>query len=85
MDTEEARKVARLARVDISEAEMESLVSDAKAILKWAEQLEGVCGEAPKRETGELRDDIPQEFGPGPITENFPRKTGTHLEVPRSL
>lgn len=85
MDIEEAKKTARIARLALSEAELRKLAKDADEILEWAEQLESVKSETEKRESGALRDDLPQHFEPQTITKNFPQKSGSHLKVPRSL
>lgn len=82
-------KIARIARVKLSEEEKEKLSSQLKKTLKWAEEIESEEDSEDLysgQETNPLRDDEVKEFqDTEEIRENFPESKKDKLKVPRNL
>jgi aspartyl-tRNA(Asn)/glutamyl-tRNA(Gln) amidotransferase subunit C len=89
IDTTEARRIARLARLELTDDELEALAVDMTAILAFVQQLERAADDsgapdAPTRAT--LRSDEPQEpLDRGAVADNAPEWRNGHFVVPRVL
>jgi aspartyl/glutamyl-tRNA(Asn/Gln) amidotransferase C subunit len=87
MEEAELKKIARIARMEIGRKELEGLEKDIDDILEWASQLKRLKVHQLKGKGSDkkFRDDKTERCEPEPILENFPKKRGRFLEVPRSL
>jgi len=87
---EELQHIARIARIYLSEEEIQELLPQFNDILQLLERVktlpltEGVVETT--ENASEFRDDIPQPFKDADtIVEQFPRRRGRYLEVPPNL
>ena len=86
---QDVRKVASLARLKVSDAEVESLLGDLTALLDYVDVLNEVdtTGVSPMVHAVELHDvlraDVPRESLPvAEALRNAPRTDGKHFLVP---
>ncbi len=90
MDIKDVSKLSELARLELSDDEKKSLLSDMQGILNYVKVIEGIKGEAiePKHTLQNVwREDtvIPREFSGELITEQFPDSQGGFLKVKKIL
>ncbi|HEX7633491.1 MAG TPA: Asp-tRNA(Asn)/Glu-tRNA(Gln) amidotransferase subunit GatC [Candidatus Saccharimonadales bacterium] len=86
-------KLARLARLDLSEAEIEEYGQELSAILQYVEQLQsvGVDGLQPTNQvtglTNVMREDEVQDYGYDvtDLQKNVPAVQDAHIKVKRML
>jgi aspartyl-tRNA(Asn)/glutamyl-tRNA(Gln) amidotransferase subunit C len=90
IDAATVKKVARLARIRVADAELEQLAGELSGILAWIEQLNEVDteGVAPMASTEAvslpLRDDVVTEGGdPAVILANAPKADHNFFVVPK--
>ena len=90
VDSETVRKIARLARIRVTDDEVGALEGELTNILQWVEQLDEVetDGVAPMTsvvamETPERKDDINDGGVPDLIVANAPVKEGHYFAVPK--
>lgn len=90
VDRETVRHIARLARLEVGEAQAEALVGELNGILGWIEQLKEVdtAGVAPMTSVVEtrppLREDKVTEGGdPLVVLKNAPQATAGFFAVPK--
>jgi aspartyl-tRNA(Asn)/glutamyl-tRNA(Gln) amidotransferase subunit C len=90
LDPATVRRIAKLARIRVDEAQVESLRADLNSILGWIEQLNEVNTDGVQPLTGgtqmalRLRDDVVTD---GNIAEavlaNAPDRNGEYFAVPK--
>lgn len=92
MDIEQTRKVAKLARLDLSEADLATMTTQLSAILNYVDQLselntEGVEPMAhPLPVRNVFRDDEPRPSLPvDAALQNAPLRSGDYFAVPAIL
>ena len=92
VDTETVKKIARLARIAIDDAEAEKMVGELNGILEWVEQLGevDVTGVEPMTaviaNTTRLRDDIVTDGDVrDKVLANAPAKEGSFFGVPKVI
>lgn len=92
VDSETVRKIARLARIGIEDAEVEALVGELGAILGWIEQLGEVdtAGVAPMTavipKQLAWRADVVSDGGmQGAVLANAPEATAGFFAVPKVI
>jgi aspartyl-tRNA(Asn)/glutamyl-tRNA(Gln) amidotransferase subunit C len=92
IDSATVRKVARLARIRVEEARVDSLAAELSGILTWIEQLgevdtEGVQPMASTEAVSlPMREDIVTEGGdPAKVLANAPRADRNFFVVPKVL
>ncbi len=86
-------KLARLARLDLSEEEVESFRAELDEILHYVEQLDGVdiSGLEPTSQVTGLvnvtREDVEKSYGyaPGDLLKNVPTTHSDHIKVKRMI
>ena len=90
IDAATVKKVARLARIRVAEAELEPLAGELYGILAWIEQLNEVDtdGVEPMASAvhmpAPMRDDVVTEGGdPEVVLSNAPRRAGNFFVVPK--
>jgi aspartyl-tRNA(Asn)/glutamyl-tRNA(Gln) amidotransferase subunit C len=90
IDAATVKKVARLARIRVAEAELEPLAGELSGILAWIEQLNEVDtdGVAPMASTEAVslpqRDDVVTEGGdPAVVLANAPKSDRNFFVVPK--
>lgn len=93
MEIKDIEKLAKLARIELTEEEKVKYLKDIGAILNYVDQIKGavaVAGE--ERKVGDLRnvmraDDGANESGINTkdIVAEFPRKEGDYLKVKKIL
>lgn len=88
----DAKHVARLARLDLQSAELELYTNQLNAVLNYAQELQKINTDAIKptfysvEEKRDLREDVVKEFSNKQrIIENGPDVSGTSFVVPRIL
>ena len=86
---EEVLHVARLARIELSEKEIEKYQVELKQLLDDVEKINDVKGFdddiliAPWRGETHLREDVDGEMlNPKRVVENAPKHSGNYIEVP---
>ena len=86
---EEVLHVAELARISLSEKEIEKYRKDLKKLLDEVEKINEIDGYddeiliAPWHQETELRQDIPKDMlNPKDVVNNAPRHAGNYIEVP---
>lgn len=86
---EEVLHVARLARINIDEEEIEKYQVDLKTLLNEVEKINEVVGYddeiliANWRENATLRkDEVGEMLDPKEVLKNAPRHSGNYIEVP---
>ncbi len=89
--TEEIKHLATLARIELSEGEVEKMTSDIDSILDYVGQVQKVSGEE-KRETPVLRNVMREDkvtYTKGQYTEkilaNVPSREGDYVKVKKIL
>ena len=91
VDTETVRRIARLARIRISEEELEPLARELSAILQWVEQLNEVDTENVPPMTS-VEEDMPMKKRKDIVTDgdcvedilaNAPAREGNFFVVPK--
>jgi aspartyl-tRNA(Asn)/glutamyl-tRNA(Gln) amidotransferase subunit C len=90
IDAATVKKVARLARIRVADAELEPLAGELSTILAWIEQLNEVDtdGVAPMASTEAvslpLRDDVVTDGGdPAVVLANAPKADRNFFVVPK--
>ena len=90
LDLATVRRIARLARLGIDEAEMERLQGELGSILGWTRQLSelDVDGIEPISAVGQaalrMRDDVVMDgAGPEVVLSNAPDRAGPYYSVPK--
>jgi aspartyl-tRNA(Asn)/glutamyl-tRNA(Gln) amidotransferase subunit C len=92
MDIEQTRKVAKLARLDLSEADLVTMTTQLSAILSYVDQLaelntenvEPMAHPLPVRNV--FRDDVIQPSLPvDAALQNAPNRSGDYFAVPAIL
>lgn len=90
LDPATVRRIARLARIRVSDADVESLGHDLNSILGWIEQLDevNVEGVAPLSGVGgmamRMREDVVTEPDlSGKVLSNAPDRAGEFYAVPK--
>jgi len=90
IDAATVKKVARLARIRVSDAEAEPLAAELSGILTWIEQLNEVDveGVAPMASTEAvklpLREDVVTDGGdPAKVLSNAPKSDRNFFVVPK--
>ena len=90
LDPATVRRIASLARIRVSDAEVEVLRGELNGILGWIEQLNAVdvTGVEPlaggTTMAARLRDDVVNDGGyPDKILSNAPDGTGEYFSVPK--
>jgi aspartyl-tRNA(Asn)/glutamyl-tRNA(Gln) amidotransferase subunit C len=86
-------KLARLARLDLSDEEVDSFRSELDEILHYVEQLDDVdiTGLEPTSQVTGLvnvtRDDVEKSYGyvPEELLQNVPRVQNNHIKVQRMI
>ena len=89
VNLEDITKVARLAKISLTQEEIEKFSQDLAQVFQWAEQLDRVCLEShshtPKR-TCPMVDDITRPpVNVQNILSNAPQKSGDYFVVPNAL
>ena len=86
---EEVLHVAELARIKISEEEIEKYQIDLKKLLKYVEKINEVKGYDDEiliaswnEETKLRKDEAKEMLNPKQVIENAPRHSGNYIEVP---
>ena len=91
VDTETVRRIARLARIRISDEELEPLARELSAILQWVEQLNEVDTENVPPMTS-VEEDMPMKKRKDIVTDgdcvedilaNAPAREGNFFVVPK--
>ncbi|NKB48590.1 MAG: Asp-tRNA(Asn)/Glu-tRNA(Gln) amidotransferase subunit GatC [Alphaproteobacteria bacterium] len=92
LDTDTVRRIARLARLHIPDADLEPLAGELSNIIGWVEQLAEVDtdGVAPMTSvvetTPHLRDDVVNDGGyPDRVLANAPDAEGEFFAVPKVI
>jgi aspartyl-tRNA(Asn)/glutamyl-tRNA(Gln) amidotransferase subunit C len=93
MEIKDIEKLAKLARIELTEEEKAKYLKDIGAILNYVDQIKGavaVVGE--ERKAGDLRNVMREDEGENKSGENtkdivaeFPRKEGDYLKVKKIL
>ncbi len=90
VDHDTVRHIARLARIAVTDDEVERLRGELSAILDWVEQLDEVdtAGVEPMTSVVEqvikMRDDKVNDGGyPDRILKNAPQREGDYFAVPK--
>jgi aspartyl-tRNA(Asn)/glutamyl-tRNA(Gln) amidotransferase subunit C len=88
IDAATVKKVARLARIQVAEAELAPLAAELSGILTWIEQLNEVDGVAPMASTEAVtlprREDVVTEGGdPAIVLANAPKSDRGFFVVPK--
>lgn len=90
LDPSAVRRIAKLARIRVDEAQVEALRTDLNAILGWIEQLNEVDTEGVAPLTGgttmalRLRDDAVADGGIAEaVLSNAPDRNGAYFAVPK--
>jgi len=89
VDRETVEKIARLARLELDENEIELMVRDLSAVLEYAERLprlEEVEGILPVPPAAPSRDDEPgPKLAPGAATRDAPDASDHLFRVPPAI
>ena len=92
MEIKDIEKLAKLARIELTDAEKESFAKDLDSILKYVDQIKEVATEDKPAEVGPvynvMRDDInPYESGvyAEKLRAQFPDREGDFLKVKQIL
>ncbi len=93
MEIKDIEKLAKLARIELTEDEKQAYLKEIEAILVYVDQIKEVVGKADKeRKVGDLRnvmrtDEVESESGISTevITAEFPQKQGNYLKVKKIL
>ena len=92
IDAEQVRKVARLARLDLTEAEIDEFTGQLGAILAYVEKMNELDTAAVEPLahclpiTNVLRpDEVGESLGPDKTLANAPQRDGSFFKVPKIL
>ena len=93
MEIKDIEKLAKLARIELTENEKQTYLKDISAILGYVDQIKEVVGKTgEERKAGELRnvmrvDEVKNETGGNTdsIVAEFPRKEKDYLKVKKIL
>ena len=93
MEIMDIEKLAKLARIELTEEEKEKYLKDISAILGYVDQIKGAVGTAGEERTvGELRNVMRSDQGENTtgsntetIVNEFPAKQGDYLKVKKIL
>ncbi|MEI6191195.1 MAG: Asp-tRNA(Asn)/Glu-tRNA(Gln) amidotransferase subunit GatC [bacterium] len=93
MEIKDIEKLAKLARIELTEAEKQTYLKDISAILGYVDQIKGVVAQSgEERKVGELKNVMRADAGEnksGVNTEalvaEFPRKENNYLKVKKIL
>ncbi len=93
MEIKDIEKLAKLARIELTDTEKQTYLKEIGAILGYVDQIKGVVANVgEKREAGELRnvmrmDESQAEHGTSVagIIAEFPRQEGDYLKVKKIL
>jgi aspartyl-tRNA(Asn)/glutamyl-tRNA(Gln) amidotransferase subunit C len=90
LDTATIRRIASLARLTVTEEQLEPLALELNSILRWIEQLNEVNVDGVEPLTGgaqmamKMRDDVVTDGGyPEKILANAPDRAGQFFAVPK--
>jgi aspartyl-tRNA(Asn)/glutamyl-tRNA(Gln) amidotransferase subunit C len=90
LDPATVRRIARLARIHVEDADVARLQAELNGILGWIEQLNEVDVEGVEPLTGaaqmalKMREDVVTDGGiPEPILANAPGRAGNFFTVPK--
>ncbi len=90
LDSSSVRRIAKLARIRVDEAQVEALRTDLNAILGWIEQLDEVDVAGVEPLTGaahmalRLREDVVTDGGIAEaVLANAPDRNGEYFAVPK--
>jgi aspartyl-tRNA(Asn)/glutamyl-tRNA(Gln) amidotransferase subunit C len=93
MEIKDIEKLAKLARIELTEAEKQTYLKEISAILMYVDQIKDAVAETgEERKVGELRNIMrpdqnnnAETVNPEDIVAEFPRKEGTYLKVKKIL
>lgn len=94
MEIKDIEKLAKLARIELTEAEKETYLKDISAILGYVDQIQEVVklSSSSSHKVGELRNVTLEDNGKNisgqntkDIVAEFPRKEGDYLKVKKIL
>jgi aspartyl-tRNA(Asn)/glutamyl-tRNA(Gln) amidotransferase subunit C len=93
MEIKDIEKLAKLARIELTEEEKQAYLKDIGAILNYVDQIKGVLATTGEERTaGELRnvmraDEVKNESGVNTevVVAEFPRKEKNYLKVKKIL
>lgn len=93
LSREDVLKLARLARLDLSEEEIETFQDQLSEILQYVEQLQrvDVSGLNPTNQvtglTNVMRDDVVKDYGYAPhdLLKNLPAAQDNYIKVKRMI
>ena len=93
MEIKDIEKLAKLARIELTEGEKQAYLKDISAILNYVDQIKEVAGKtSEERKVGELRNVIRGDEGENVsgantevITGEFPQRQGDYLKVKKIL
>ncbi len=92
LETKDIQKLAKLARIDLTDAEMQKFSKDVDPILNYIAQIKEVSGDLSEQKAGEhrnvTRDDLIKNNtgeNSADIISNFPEKDDGYLKVKKIL
>ena len=93
MEIKDIEKLAKLARIELTDEEKQTYLKDISSILNYVDQIKGVIATTgEERKAGELRnilrtDEVKNESGINTesIVAEFPRKDKNYLKVKKIL
>ena len=93
MDIKDIEKLAKLARIELTEEEKKTYLKDISAILGYVDQIKGIVAQTgEERKVGELRNVMREDEGETASSTNtealvaeFPRKEKNYLKVKKIL
>ena len=89
VDLEDITKVAKLAKIRLTQEEIQKFSQDLAQVFQWAEQLDRVClevhSQAPKRSCPMVEDVATSPVDVQSILSNAPKKSGDYFVVPNVL
>jgi len=93
MEIKDIEKLAKLARIELTEEEKQTYLKDLGAILNYVDQIKTVvAGVGEERNVGELRNVMRADQGENisgvnteAIVQEFPTKQGNYLKVKKIL
>jgi aspartyl-tRNA(Asn)/glutamyl-tRNA(Gln) amidotransferase subunit C len=92
MEIKDIEKLAKLSRIELTDAEKEKYLKDISAILVYVDQIKNAVAETgEERKVGDLRnvmredEEIEGERDVKNIIAEFPRKDGDYLKVKKIL
>jgi aspartyl-tRNA(Asn)/glutamyl-tRNA(Gln) amidotransferase subunit C len=93
MEIKDIEKLAKLARIELTETEKQTYLKDISAILVYVDQIKNAVAKVgEERKVGKIRNVIRddteraiQETQSGDIVAEFPKKDGDYLKVKKIL